>query len=255
VTNTKVGQLAFLEARHRAHARVEDRIRHAKDTGLGRLPSREFAINQTWLMLTQIAAGLTTWTRLLALIGDAEAFAACEPKALPTGCSMCPPDWSGGNADDTGGSPSPGPGRPRSSRSSPTSPRPLNPSERPTHSQPEKPGDPQTGSASRRRGVPVEPPDPITAEQPPRHHPYRPHERPGLTTDIRLRVEGTDRSASGGFANPFSPRRSPGGDCGSPPRRFCSGPVLLDVPESRVMARAPWHPTATLDIVRNAWHS
>jgi hypothetical protein len=33
VTNTKTGQLAFLEARHRAHARVEDRIRHAKDTG------------------------------------------------------------------------------------------------------------------------------------------------------------------------------------------------------------------------------
>ncbi len=29
-TNTTTGQLAFLEARHRAHARVEDRIRHAK---------------------------------------------------------------------------------------------------------------------------------------------------------------------------------------------------------------------------------
>ena len=36
VTNTSTGQLAFLEARHRAHARVEDRIRHAKDSGLGR---------------------------------------------------------------------------------------------------------------------------------------------------------------------------------------------------------------------------
>ena len=48
-TNTTAGQLAFLEARHRAHARVEDRIRHAKDTGLGRFPSREFAINQAWL--------------------------------------------------------------------------------------------------------------------------------------------------------------------------------------------------------------
>jgi hypothetical protein len=47
VTNTKVGQLAFLEARHRAHARVEDRIRHAKDTGLGRFPSREFAITRS----------------------------------------------------------------------------------------------------------------------------------------------------------------------------------------------------------------
>jgi Transposase DDE domain group 1 len=34
-TNTRVGQLAFLEARHRAHAGVEDRIKAAKDTGLG----------------------------------------------------------------------------------------------------------------------------------------------------------------------------------------------------------------------------
>lgn len=29
------------EARHRAHARVKDRIRHPKDTGLGRFPSRD----------------------------------------------------------------------------------------------------------------------------------------------------------------------------------------------------------------------
>ena len=38
VTNTATGQLQFLEARHRARARVKDRIRHAKDTGLGRHP-------------------------------------------------------------------------------------------------------------------------------------------------------------------------------------------------------------------------
>ena len=81
-TNTTIGQLAFLEARHRAHARVEDRIRHAKDSGLSRFPSREFAINQAWLMLIQIAADLTAWTRLLAFTGDAVALATCEPKAL-----------------------------------------------------------------------------------------------------------------------------------------------------------------------------
>jgi hypothetical protein len=34
-TDTRFGQLAHLDARHRAHARVEDRIRCAKDTGLG----------------------------------------------------------------------------------------------------------------------------------------------------------------------------------------------------------------------------
>ena len=81
-TNTTVGQLAFLEARHRAHARVEDRIRHAKDTGLGRFPSREFAINQAWLTTVMIAAHLIAWTRLLALTGDAKILASCEPKAL-----------------------------------------------------------------------------------------------------------------------------------------------------------------------------
>lgn len=78
-TNTRVGQLAFLEARHRAHARVEDRIKAAKDTGLGRFPSREYAINQAWLKIVAVAADLTAWLRLLALDGD---LAATEPKGL-----------------------------------------------------------------------------------------------------------------------------------------------------------------------------
>ena len=78
-TNTAAGQLAFLEARHRAHARVEDRIRHAKDTGLARLPSREYAINQAWIACVTLAADLTAWLRLLAL---PESLKACEPKAL-----------------------------------------------------------------------------------------------------------------------------------------------------------------------------
>lgn len=82
VTNTRVGQLAFLEARHRAHARVEDHIRHAKDTGLGRFPSREFGINQAWLTCVMLAADLVAWTRLLALHGNAHVLASCEPKAL-----------------------------------------------------------------------------------------------------------------------------------------------------------------------------
>jgi hypothetical protein len=78
-TNTQTGQLAFLEARHRAHARVEDHIRHAKDTGLGRFPSREFAINSAWAQLAAIAADLTAWLRLLALGAD---LATAEPKKL-----------------------------------------------------------------------------------------------------------------------------------------------------------------------------
>jgi hypothetical protein len=44
-THTRAGQHALLNARHRAHARVEDRIRCGRDTGLRRLPSRAFHIN------------------------------------------------------------------------------------------------------------------------------------------------------------------------------------------------------------------
>ena len=68
-----------LEARHRAHARVEDRIRVAKDSGLRRFPSREYAINDAWLTIVTIAADLLAWLRLLAL---PENLKACEPKAL-----------------------------------------------------------------------------------------------------------------------------------------------------------------------------
>jgi DDE family transposase len=81
VTNTTTGQLGFLEARHRAHARVEDRIRIAKDAGLGRLPSREFAINQAWVQIAALAADLTCWLQLIAL-HDSPDLARAEPKTL-----------------------------------------------------------------------------------------------------------------------------------------------------------------------------
>ena len=79
VTNTEVGQLQWLEARHRAHARVEERIRCGRDIGLGRLPSREFAINQAWCAATAIAIDLIRWLQLLTLDGE---LAKAEPKAL-----------------------------------------------------------------------------------------------------------------------------------------------------------------------------
>jgi Transposase DDE domain group 1 len=79
VTNTTMGQLQWLEARHRAHARVEDRIRCAKDTGLRRLPSREFAINAAWCTAAAIAADLLAWLQILGLDGD---LATTEPKRL-----------------------------------------------------------------------------------------------------------------------------------------------------------------------------
>ena len=79
VTNTTTGALQWLDARHRAHARVEDRIRCAKDTGLRRLPSREFAINQAWCIAAAIAVDLIAWLQLIGLDGD---LAKAEPKRL-----------------------------------------------------------------------------------------------------------------------------------------------------------------------------
>ncbi len=90
-TNTpraKGGQVVFLEARHRAHARVEDRIRHAKDTGTGRFPSREFAINQAWTLAASIAADLTAWLRLLALPPTLK---RASRKRCATASCTCPP--------------------------------------------------------------------------------------------------------------------------------------------------------------------
>jgi hypothetical protein len=77
--SSRLGQIAFLEARHRAHARVEDCIRNAKNTGLGHLPSANFQINQAWLLASAIACDLLAWLRLLCLTGD---LARAEPKTL-----------------------------------------------------------------------------------------------------------------------------------------------------------------------------
>ena len=73
------GQLAYIDAAHRVHARVEDCVRTGKDTGLGKLPSQSFAVNQAWLAAALIAATLLAWLRLLALDGN---LAKAEPKTL-----------------------------------------------------------------------------------------------------------------------------------------------------------------------------
>jgi Transposase DDE domain group 1 len=80
-TDTPVGQHAWLDARHRSHARVEDRIRTGKDTGLGRFPSRQFAINQAWLACVLIAIDLLTWAQSI-LLHDQPDLTRAEPKAL-----------------------------------------------------------------------------------------------------------------------------------------------------------------------------
>jgi hypothetical protein len=79
LTNTQGGQLAELELRHRRHARVEDRIRAAKDTGLRNLPFHDAAQNAIWLQVCALAADLIAFTQRLALTGWA---AVAEPKRL-----------------------------------------------------------------------------------------------------------------------------------------------------------------------------
>jgi hypothetical protein len=80
VTNTTRGQLPDLELRHRRRARVEDRIRAAKDTGLANLPLHGFAQNQIWCAIVALAADLLAWIQTLALPGhEARRW---EPKRL-----------------------------------------------------------------------------------------------------------------------------------------------------------------------------
>jgi hypothetical protein len=71
--------IAYLEARHRGHARVEDRIKAGKDTGMDKLPFRDYAMNAVWLELSLIAQDLIAWTKALALEGE---LARSEPKRL-----------------------------------------------------------------------------------------------------------------------------------------------------------------------------
>ncbi len=80
-TNTARGQLAFLEARHRAHARVEDRIRTGKDAGIGHLPSRHTHINAVWVELALIAADLLALSQSM-LLTDQPDLHRAEPKTL-----------------------------------------------------------------------------------------------------------------------------------------------------------------------------
>ena len=61
-----------LDLDHRAHARVEDRIRQAKDCGLANLPFQGFAHNQVWLLLVMLAQDLLAWTQALCLTDDAK---------------------------------------------------------------------------------------------------------------------------------------------------------------------------------------
>ncbi len=71
--------LAYIDAAHRVHARVEDAIRTGKDCGIGKFPSHLLSLNRAWFAAALTAAALLAWLRLLALDSD---LAKAEPKAL-----------------------------------------------------------------------------------------------------------------------------------------------------------------------------
>jgi hypothetical protein len=79
VTDQADGEIAALELRHRQRARVEDRIRAAKATGLANLPFDRWRRNAVWLELVLAAQDLTCWAQALLLNGP---LAVAEPKTL-----------------------------------------------------------------------------------------------------------------------------------------------------------------------------
>ncbi|TFV57749.1 IS1380 family transposase [Geodermatophilus sp. DF01-2] len=66
-TNSRLGQHAWLDARHRSHVHVEGDVKQVKDLGLARWPSRSWAINVARTQIVALAANLLACFRLLAL--------------------------------------------------------------------------------------------------------------------------------------------------------------------------------------------
>jgi hypothetical protein len=85
LTNTGAGvvpgQAAGLELRHRQHARVEDRIREAKASGLRNFPCRAWNENNAWLEVVMTAVDLVCWTKLICF-ADVPELARCEIHAF-----------------------------------------------------------------------------------------------------------------------------------------------------------------------------
>jgi hypothetical protein len=79
LTDQPDSDIAGLEARHRLHARVEDRIQESQELGLGRLPFQALEPNRAWFELALLAQDLLAWLRLLVLEGDLK---LAKPKRL-----------------------------------------------------------------------------------------------------------------------------------------------------------------------------
>lgn len=79
ITDQDDEDIAALEALHRQHAEVEDRVKTLKATGAGHLPFQSFRANAAWFELALTAHDITVWTQLLTLDGEHK---ISEPKRL-----------------------------------------------------------------------------------------------------------------------------------------------------------------------------
>jgi hypothetical protein len=79
ITDQSDTDIAALEATHRQHAEVEDRVKTLKATGAGHLPFHSFQANAAWLELALSAHDIMIWTQQLALDGEHK---ISEPKRL-----------------------------------------------------------------------------------------------------------------------------------------------------------------------------
>jgi hypothetical protein len=79
LTNDDSADIAAVEATHRGHAQVENRIKNLKDTGLSRLPFGAYDANRAWVQLVLLAAVLLA--ALQQLIDDDELRVA-EPRRI-----------------------------------------------------------------------------------------------------------------------------------------------------------------------------
>jgi len=73
LTNAPRFNVAFLDARHRARGRCENRIKTLKSAGLGKMPYWSFAANQAWADSAMFALNLVSWLQLAELPSGHEA--------------------------------------------------------------------------------------------------------------------------------------------------------------------------------------
>ncbi|MET7519434.1 transposase [Streptomyces sp. NPDC005480] len=74
-------QVQWIDALHRHHAVVEDRVRTNKAMGLHNLPAKSWIANRGWMLAANVAADLDAWLRLLVL-HDQEDLADAEPQTM-----------------------------------------------------------------------------------------------------------------------------------------------------------------------------